>query len=681
MTPSHTPATSKAARTLERFTLPNLAENRAGQRRLVDSPHPGNDCFLPYNAWALRPYFSSGVSQPVASDDTARARALNHLVSTPGRRLGLVLAVAALLFFTGLGSLPLLEPDDGRNAEVARAMLVSGDWITPHFDALTYLDKPAMFFWLVAGSFRLFGISEWAARFPSALAALATALLTWWLARRMFDDATALRAAVVWATAPLVIIFARTVIFDMTLTFLVSAALACFWLAETSGFTQLRLEAGLFGVMGLATFEKGPVGFIIPLLSIVAYLAARGKLGALRRLHWGTGLAVFLMTAAPWYVVIAIRHRDYLSYALWQETLLRYATHHAHRNGGILYYVPVFLAGFLPWSFFLLFAGWNRLKRWRALREDAHRAELFLLAATLVIFVFFSLGQSKLPGYVLPATVPLAILMARVWSTVNPGDASGPQRARPDWLTAGFGALLLLGILTAASPQLLRVPSYAAVAGRKIPPSVMPSITSSLFASGVILAAIGGLGRNLAVRRRGTALSLATFALLAAAIPLLAVRWIRPLRIYAKASSSRELARALLASPERDRPIYGYYYFRTSLPFYLGRPVGLVTADGGETTSNYVVSAWPSMRNEPLFLDRSAGSAPAASLPLLVDAADFERLARSPPVPFLVMVRTSHVEQVVKSAARADLLWTAWDYSIVKVSAQTRQFGREDNRK
>ena len=142
------------------------------------------------------------------------------------------MVVAGSLFFLGLGWLPLLEPDEGRNAEVAREMLASGDLITPHFNTLPYLDKPPVFFWLVAGCFHLVGVSELTARLPSALAALATMLLVWFLARRMFGDGARLRAGIVLATSPLVIAFSRLVIFDMTLAFLMTLAMTSFWLAD-----------------------------------------------------------------------------------------------------------------------------------------------------------------------------------------------------------------------------------------------------------------------------------------------------------------------------------------------------------------------------------------------------------------------------------------------------------------
>ena len=141
-----------------------------------------------------------------------------------------------MLFFAGLGRLPLLEPDEGRNAEVGREMLVSGDWITPHYNGFAYLDKPAVFFWMVAASLKTFGVSEGAARLPSALMAVATMLLVWFLARRMFGDSAGLRAGLVFAACPLALVLAREVIFDMTLTFLVTVAMVAFWLAEERDF-------------------------------------------------------------------------------------------------------------------------------------------------------------------------------------------------------------------------------------------------------------------------------------------------------------------------------------------------------------------------------------------------------------------------------------------------------------
>src|SRR6516162_6663797 len=456
-------------------------------------------------------------------------RSLNHRTA----QLLVLLVVAACLFFVGLGRLPLTEPDEGRNAEVAREMLDSGDWITPHYDTLIYLDKPAAFFWLVAASFGTFGLSEWAARFPSALLALGTLLLVWFLARRMFRNGTGLRAGLIWATSPLVIILARSVIFDMPLTFFVTLAMVSYWLSEASDFRRPWCDALFFATMGIAAITKGPVGFLLPLLSVSAYLALRGRLRELRRLRWGLGVPVFLASALPWFVAVSMRNPDFPKYAVWQESLLRFATGQAHRSGGPLYYVPVFLAGFLPWSFFLLFAGWNRLRAWRELGRENHRPQLFLLAWVAVIFVFFSISRSKLPGYFLPATIPFSILMAYVWAEL---DARVLER-RPDWLTAGFATLVALRLMMLLAPQLLRFHSLQSLATKKIPPALMPLVRPALLFAGLMLAGLGVLGRNLSARLRTSTLSTASFALLAFTTPLLIVRWIVPLEVYAANSS------------------------------------------------------------------------------------------------------------------------------------------------
>jgi 4-amino-4-deoxy-L-arabinose transferase-like glycosyltransferase len=570
----------------------------------------------------------------------------------PLRHLVLLLIVAGVMFFLGLGRLPLIEPDEGRNAEVAREMLATGDLITPHFDTFVYLDKPAVYFWLVAGSFRLWGLDEWAARFPSALMALGTMLLTWFLARRMYGGSAGVRAGIIMATTPLVIALSRFVIFDMTLVCLETAALVCFWLATASDYRRAWLEVGMFAAMGVATITKGPVGFLIPLLSILAYQALRGRLGELKRLRWGLGLAVFLAAVLPWFIAVSLRHPDFPRYALWQESLERFATSSAHRGGSYLYYLPVYLAGFFPWSFFLLLAGGNRLRRRRELRQEAHKPALFLLAWAGVVFVFFTLSHSKLPGYFLPAVVPLSILMARVWEAV---ETSATGR-RPDWLTAGFAALIGLGLLTAAAPQAFRLAAVQMRASEKLHPAVLALLTPSLLYTGLILVALGIVGRNLAARLGPRRLSASAFALLALTVPLLLVRWWKPLRLYATTSSSRQLARTILASPEKDLPIFGYYCFRTSLMFYLRRPVGLVTTDGSELTSNYI----PRQLGE---LRRQAG--PGTAEPLLLEAADLRALDSSRGT--LVMVRNRDVLKLSRTVPGLEPLWAEWQYSVWEI--------------
>ena len=486
--------------------------------------------------------------------------------------------VAGVLFFAGLGRLPLLEPDEGRNAEVGREMLTSGDWITPRYDSLAYLDKPAAYFWMVSASFRALGVSELAARLPSALMGCLTMLLVWFLARRMFGNSVGLWAGIVFATCPLAIVLAREVIFDMTLTFFITLALTAFWLAENAKFSNLWFDVLMFAAMGVAIITKGPVGVLVPLLSILVYEVVRSRRRELSRLRWGLGLLVFIAVALPWFVAVSVRHPDFPRYALWTESLKRFATGNAHRGGGWFYYIPVYLGGFAPWSLFLLVAGWNRLKRWRKLKQEEGRPVLFLLSWTILVFGFFTISHSKLPAYFLPAVVPLSILMGWAWRDVGKDGQARP----PDWLTAGFALLLGIGILVAVASQSGIFTGTQRHLTGKFGPALAGLIKPSLLYSGLILGALGFFGRNLASRLRGRKLSVATFTLIAVVVPVLSLRWLAPLKVYAEAASSRRLARAILSSPERESPVFGYYYFRTGLPFYLRRPVGLVSVEWGE---------------------------------------------------------------------------------------------------
>ena len=568
--------------------------------------------------------------------------------------LSLLLITAGVLFFAGLGRLPLIEPDEGRNAEVGREMLVSGDWITPHFNSFAVLDKPAVFFWMVAASLKTFGVSEGAARLPSALMAAATMLLVWFLARRMFGDSAGLRAGIIFAACPLALALAREVIFDMTLTFLVTVAMVAFWLAEENNFLVPWFDALMFAAMGLAVITKGFVGILIPLVAIGIYEAARGRWREWLRLRWGLGLLVFFAVALPWFIAVSIRNPDFPRYAFWNESLKRFATGAARRGGGIFYYLPVFLGGFFPWSFFLLFAGWHRLRRWRELKQEAGRPILFLLCWAAWIFVFFTLSHSKLPTYFLPAVVPLSILTGRVWQDVGREEHVRP----PDWLTAGFALLLGLGVVVAAASHSWIYTMVQVRIARKLHPSTLELIQPSLLYTGLILAALGFFGRRLAARTRGRSMAIATFAVAAVIVPTLVLRWYAPLKLFAETDSSRRLAATILASPERDSPIFGYYYFRGSMPFYLRRPVGLLSVEWGEMTSNYQVAYQAEAR-------RAAGS--QAGKGVLVTLPEFLALTKSNAQPILVMTPNPLVQDLWRNVGRIDPLWNGMDFSVWEI--------------
>ncbi len=582
-----------------------------------------------------------------------------------------ILAVWLVFFLVpGMRSAPLLEPDEGRNAEVAREMLAGGDWITPHYNGYAYLDKPAPFFWLVAASLKLFGVSEWAARLPSALAALATLLLVCLLARRMFGADEAFIAGLVAASSPLLLILSRQVIFDMTLSLLVTAAVVCFWWDEDKPQRRRWTDVLLFAAMGLATITKGPVGFLLPLLGILAYALVRGDMARFRRLRWGWGLLAFLAVGLPWFIAVTVRHPDFPHYAFWQESLVRFTTGSARRAGSVFYYIPVYLGGFFPWSFPLLYACFPLLKKWKALREESNAAPAFLISLVLVVFVFFTISRSKLPGYFLPAIGPLSILVARLWTSSR--EREGERM--PDWLTAAFATLVLVGLFLFISPRLMAFRAVRTVIEKKTPQDVVDLVKGALVYSGVMLAAVGILGRNIASRARRKVPSMVLLILLLAVTPFLLLQWTSPIKQYMAFQSSRRIAETILTSPQRDLPLYGYYYFRTSLPFYLRRPVGIVTTGSEELTSNYVAAHWPNVQPE---MDRAGftGDIPAPGFDGLVGPLVPERVWRTTPapVPSLVILQNGKVPNLFHSRGEVIPHWNWWDYSVWEVPATAQQ--------
>ena len=269
------------------------------------------------------------------------------------------------------------------------------------------------------------------------------------------------------------------------------------------------------------------------------------------------------------------------------------------------------------------------------------------------MLVFFSLSHSKLPTYFLPAIVPLSILMGMVWRGV------GREARPPDWLTAGFALLLGIGVLVAAASHSWLYTHYQVQLAKKLPPNVLELIQPSLLYTGMMLAAIGFLGRRLAAHVRGRAMAVATFALAALILPTLVLRWYAPLRLLTETHSSRRLAAAILASPERNLPIFGYYYYRTGLPFYLRRPVGLVSVEWGEMTSNYQVAHQAAAR-------RAGGEQPGKGL--LLSPAEFRALAKSSTQPIMVLTPNTLVEALWGATGRLDPLWNEADYSIWEVA-------------
>jgi 4-amino-4-deoxy-L-arabinose transferase-like glycosyltransferase len=354
----------------------------------------------------------------------------------------LLCLVCVVVLFVNLGSADFFEPDEGRNAEKAREILLLNDWVTPHENFLPVLDKPMFFYWLVALSYKIFGIAEWSARLPSTVFALGCLLLVYRFTYRSRGSWEALWSVLILLTSVEFFLLARIVRSDMTLTFCVTLALCSFYSAiHAENEKAKKLDCLLmYGALGAGTLVKGLIGLVIPGMVFFVYLLLTNKWSILRRLHLLPGALLFLVIVTPWYLWVDERNPGYLRYFFWDEHFTRYLTDEFNRSQRWFYFFFVTAVGFFPWTLLLPFVVKDS---WQKINDK----KIFLILWVVLPLLFFSASNSKLPHYILPIYPALAILTGRMIT----GFFNKPQSTArwvfywPWILLAGFVFYLLIG--------------------------------------------------------------------------------------------------------------------------------------------------------------------------------------------------------------------------------------------
>ena len=327
--------------------------------------------------------------------------------------ISVIFCVCLVLFFFNLGQRPLWEYDEAMHAQVAREMLQRGDWCTPVFNGENFYDKPVLHFWLVIVSYLALGVNELAARLPAAVMGLCGTLLVYLWARTLYSGLTALFSALVLATSVEYVILSQNIIHDLTLSFFISLALFLFHKASREqGFTKITF-ACFYGALGCAVLTKGPIGLLLPGLIIFLYLLKTKQWGLVLNRNIVFGAAIFLIIALPWYVIMSLRHPDYLQAFLIKGNIARFFSRSAGHKEPFYFYIQMLAAGFFPWTVFIPSALYLHYRNYR---ESKSVDSLFLLLAAVAPFIFFSLSRSKLPTYILPVFPALAILVGRFWA-------------------------------------------------------------------------------------------------------------------------------------------------------------------------------------------------------------------------------------------------------------------------
>ena len=467
----------------------------------------------------------------------------------------LVVTVAAIIWFTQLGYRDLIEPDEGRYAEIPREMVATGDWVTPRLNGFKYFEKPVLQYWATAMAYTLFGDNTTTARLWPALTGFLGALWAGFLGLRLYGRSAGFYAFLITLSGLLYFVDGHYLLLDMSLAVFLFAGVGCLVLAQRSRDDAAILRNWMLAgwtALALATLSKGLIGVVLPAATVVVYSLWARDWVLWRQLHIVKGLAVFLLVAAPWFIAVSLANPEFPQFFFIHEHLQRYTSTVHEREGAYWYFVPVFLLGIFPWVAValksLLRPGFSS----RSPGMAGFDAERFLWSFALVVFVFFSAGQSKLPSYILPMMPVVAILAGRRLAT------EGYHRVDA-WLLAIMALALLL---TGWQIELLASDSISA--------DMYLAYRPWIFA-GAGLYVVAALLANLVPRLRTTHIAaVGLLALLAAQVVLLGFQSL------AASRSSNELARAIRANVPEGTEIFALASYPQSLAFYMKQTLTLV---------------------------------------------------------------------------------------------------------
>jgi 4-amino-4-deoxy-L-arabinose transferase-like glycosyltransferase len=364
-----------------------------------------------------------------------------------------LIALALMLALGFLGSRGIWDPDEGRYTNVALTMLENGDWVTPMRNENTaHWTKPPVTYWLVASSVAVLGRTPWAARLPIALAYLACIWLTWRCARRLLPGAEA-TAAIVYATMLLPFGAAQLVTTDFPLAAAQGLAMYAFVEYRFGNGNRPAWLLLMWVAFAIAFMTKGPPA-LVPLLAVAAlHILSPADTSIDVRWHVG-GVLIFIVLALPWFVVVAVRHDGLMQYFLGAELVDRVASNKFGRNGEwygwAKIYLPTLILGTLPWTRSLWH--WVRtlpasFRRWGDQVVRRKQAELLLVALWIIIpLTVFCIARSRLPLYVLPIFVPVALAISAQRKL------DGCALPRGSWLATWVVILLALRLAAAHFP-------------------------------------------------------------------------------------------------------------------------------------------------------------------------------------------------------------------------------------
>jgi 4-amino-4-deoxy-L-arabinose transferase-like glycosyltransferase len=484
--------------------------------------------------------------------------------------VALLIALFAIAWFASLDARKLIHPDEGRYAEIAREMAVTGDWVTPRLNGLKYFEKPPLQYWMTAAAYRAFGVHEWTARLWPAIASFVSILVVGYAGWRLGGAGLGLYAGLALAGTAAYAINAHLLSLDAGLGACLATALAGFLLAQRADATPREQRNWMLVAwtgMALATLSKGLIGIVLPGGALVLYTLLQRDFALWRRLHLGKGLLLFVALCAPWFVLVARANDEFLQFFFVHEHFQRFTTTEHRRAGPWWYFVPLLAVGALPWVLLLLYGARRAWSHGQA-AANGFSWQRFAIAWAAFVFLFFSASGSKLPSYILPMFPALALLTG--WLLLQYDTRVLSRLTLPLTLAAAIVLVALLPVDESLLRRFLdpeRQPLH-------IVASYLPWVAKAL-----AIAVVGGGLAYWAFRQpdnRGRTLgvvAIASSALLAVQVGEAGYD------VFRETRSSYDLfarAQARHGPLRRDVPFYQVRMYDQTAPFYLDRTTTLV---------------------------------------------------------------------------------------------------------
>jgi 4-amino-4-deoxy-L-arabinose transferase-like glycosyltransferase len=465
-------------------------------------------------------------------------------------------AALAALWFATTPLRPMLDPDEGRYAEIPREMLASGDLVTPRFDGLKYFEKPPLQYWATAAVYRLAGLSEWSSRLWSVGLAFGCLALTFAWTRALFGGGAALAALTALAVSPYFLIVGHLNLLDAGLTFFLTAAVLAFVRAQNAApasHAERNWMLTAWAAAALAVLSKGIVVGVLAGGALIVYTLIERDARPWRRLHVVAGLPLFLVLTCPWFIAVSVRNPGFASFFFVHEHFTRFLTTVHQRVEPWWYFLPLLLLGVVPWVAPLVRAAGPA---WREVPEPAtgFRPRRFLAVYAAVTLLFFSASGSKLAPYILPMFPVLAAL-------------TGAEEREPRRLAAHAARIGAALIVVVAAGLLI----YSARRNAFVPYAAADwAVAGSMLAVAGVVATLP----RLRLPATGSALAAAAAAILAWQCLLCAYAIIPPAR------SARDLVAATRPSLGPATALYSVGQYRETVSPYLGRLLTLVDYQG-----------------------------------------------------------------------------------------------------